>query len=182
MISKYNHQKLAWIDLENPKNEEISYIFEEYSIPKIIRDRIKINKIEAKIDQIDDYIIVYLNFPIIEKKSEQDNQLICIINDEFIITIHDKYISPLIEFKKDLELNIITEGEMKIDNNKVLFIYLLKDLFLNLKNHLYVEKRNIKKLETQIKLSNKKVKLYKTLFFILFGVIIILSLYVIIFI
>jgi len=87
MISKYSHNSLIWIDLESPKEEEIFYIMEEYSIPAPIEEEIRIKSKESKTKLYSGLVFISLDFPQVLNDNNKilDNKIIFIINNNFII-------------------------------------------------------------------------------------------------
>lgn len=176
MLSKYSHKQLTWIDLEKPNNEELEHVFEEFTIPEYIKD---MSKIESDDDEIySDYDYIFARLPFLSQDNTSGDKLIFIINDDFIISIHNRPTNYLAEFFKEIELNIIINNKLIINNNKLLFTYLLKNLYTNSEKQLIAfdsiannyQKNNIK--------ISKKVKQYKTLFFALLSAIILILIYV----
>jgi hypothetical protein len=171
MISKYSHKSLVWTDLESPKEEEISHIIEEYSIPKSIEEEIK-NEFKDDIINIDyDFIFIHLE------------NIIFIVNDNFVLTIHPKPIPAFFKFSKELELDIATDEKLKINTHKLLFAYLLKSLYKNqnkdLPKNLPVDNQELQNLKIQLIQKNKKLKLLTSLLIIFFTIIVLIFLYVI---
>ena len=179
MISKYSHKGLSWIDLDAPKQEEIAYIFEEYTIPIYIKEDIMAGSLNDIIRLDHDFIFAYLNFSNGSLLEQSNQKVIFIICDNYIITIHDKPIKALTEFLKEIELDTFKNEKFNINNNKLLFSYLMKSLFVNSHKQIISNEEIIKNLKSQISEKNKKIKNQKILSFILLGIIILISIYVI---
>lgn len=162
MISKYSHKELTWIDLESPNNEEISHIIELLSVPVYIAEKINNNTKEDILD-IDERFIF----------TSMKGELIFVVNDDYILTIHSKSISAFRKFGKEMELDIIVEEKSKIKNNKLLFAYLIKNLHLSSQDELFLNNIQIKKLKKELMVKNKKLKLFIILSIILLVTIII---------
>jgi Mg2+ and Co2+ transporter CorA len=157
MISKYNHGELVWIDLESPSEEEINHIMEQYSIPTYIEDKIKITRKEDEIDIGDNFIFVKLHIP---HKSNQNKSVIFVVSDNLVLTIHYNPIQAFNKFGKEMELDIILDEKSKIKNNKLLFAYLLKNLYLNLETQKLENGITIEKLQKHILGKDKRLKLF----------------------
>ncbi len=141
MISKYSHKQLVWIDLQNPTNEEIVHILEEYEIPEYIKN---------------------MDSPF------------C-VSDDFIISFHDEPTTVLGQFFKEIELSIVSNDKLIIDNNRLLFTYLLKSLYVNSERQLIINESMVKNYQKNIIKINKKNMTLKVLSFILLGAIILIS-------
>ncbi len=176
MLSKYSHKDLTWVDLEKPNNEELEYVLEEYSIPEYIKDMLKTKTRDDKM--YSDYDYIFAQVPFLSLGNSSEDKLIFIVNDDFIISIHNKTTNYLSEFFKEIELNIISNNKLIIDNNRLLFTYLLRSLYSNSEKQLITFDSIAKNYQkNNIKIS-KKVKIYKTLFFVLLSAIILILIYV----
>lgn len=175
MISKYSHKDLNWIDIQPPKEEEIAYIFDEYAIPLFIKEEILL-KTEDDIIRLDHgFIFVSFYYHLFSSDKSIKNKLIFIVSDNFIITIHDELIESLSLFLKEMELNIITKEKFDINNNRVLFAHLLKNLYINSQNQLIANDAIIKNLKEAISKKNKTIKSLTILSGILLSAIILIS-------
>jgi len=165
MISKYRHKELVWVDLESPTEEEVAYITEEYTIPPFIKENIARNSQEDIINLDNSFTFAYLNLPRVLTSKKENNRLIFIANDSFIIVIHDEPIQALGEFSKEMELDTIT-GERFKNNSKLMFAYLLKDLYINSQKQLVAEDTKIKIFRKQILQKSKILKSFIWLFIV----------------
>lgn len=165
MVSKYSHNSLLWIDLESPKKEELVYVIEEYSIPLEIEQEIRFKNIEYKTKLYSGFIFVSLDFPYISNSENKisSNKIIFIINNNFIITIHSEPIEALKEFLKNLEMDTTLPEELKIKNNGLLFFYLIKNLYIDLKEKLIIEKANLKEISDKV-IENKQKDISKIIY------------------
>jgi len=123
MISKYSHKTLNWIDLETPKNEEIEHVVDLYSIPENIK-----NKLISR--QNDDILEIEYD----HTYASIGNSVTILGTDNYVVSLHEDKIAGLDKFGKELELDIVT-GE-KINSNRLLFAYLLKNLFVGQENQI----------------------------------------------
>jgi magnesium transporter len=166
MISKYSHKELTWIDLEASSEEEILYIIEQYSIPLSIEDEIRTKNVESKTKLNNGYIFTSLYFPQISIKENEvlNNKLIFIINNNFILTIHENPIEALSEFLKNLEIDTTLPEQLQIKHTDLLSYYLIKNLYLNLKEKLLLNNIEINKIEDSIitkKNNDLSISIYK---------------------
>ncbi len=143
MISKYIYKELNWIDLESPQEEELIHILEQYRIPSNIKDKILAKNLNETIDINDDSIVVFIK-----------NSIIFIVNNNLVLTIHHKPIEAFDQFSKEMELDI--NGNKKISSHKLLFAYLLKNLYTSSQDQLINNENQIIKLKKKIKLNHRK--------------------------
>jgi Mg2+ and Co2+ transporter CorA len=98
-----------------------------------------------------DLIFISLDVPLIlnENNKEIDSRIIFIITNSFIITIHDEPMEALGEFLNNLEMDTTLPEELRIKNNSLLFFYLIKNLYINIKEKLATNKIQIKEIENK---------------------------------
>jgi Mg2+ and Co2+ transporter CorA len=173
MISKYSHKQLVWIDLENPTNEEIVHILEEYEIPEYIKNMFKTEL--GRDAMYSDYDYIFVCLPFLSEKNTIESRLIFIVSDDFIISFHDEPTTVLGQFFKEVELSIVSNDKLIIDNNRLLFTYLLKSLYVNSERQLIMNESMVKNYQKNIIKINKKNMTLKVLSFILLGAIILIS-------
>lgn len=174
MISKYRHKELAWIDLESPQKEEFIHVIDEYPKLEFIVNEFDKNIKDHRIELGDDIIFASVNLSEVSK-----DKLTFIISDELVLTIHDKPIEAMKGFAKELELDIYSNYEKKIENNKILFAHLLKNLYVYSEKELIKSKSEIQNLKNKVAKHNKKLQKILILTTSLFAVIILILLYVI---
>jgi Mg2+ and Co2+ transporter CorA len=179
MISKYSHKGLLWIDLESPKEEEILYVLEEYSIPSFIKENLISGSKNDQISLEYGYIYISVNLPISLPNEKTENKLIFIANDKIVLMIHTEPIEATSLFLKEMELDFIGNEE-KIINNKLLFAYLAKILYLNAQEQIIEKDIKIQNYKQKIIKINKKLRNLRIL--VTISIIVIILLYVIIYI
>lgn len=145
MISKYNHKELNWVDLDSPQEEEILHTIEQYPLPQVIKDKLILKKKEDEIDINYDFIYISIN-----------NEITLFVNDDLVISIHSGQTKAMDQLSKELELDMV-ENE-KINDNKILFAHLLKNLYINSQKQLSDSSNHIKSLKNQITKNNKRIK------------------------
>ena len=123
MISKYSHKTLNWIDLEASKIEEIEHIADLYSMQETIKNKLISRQNQDMLEIEYDHTYASIG-----------NTITILATDNFVVTLHEDKIPGFDKFKKELELDIVT-GE-KINSNRLLFAYLLKNIFIGQENHI----------------------------------------------
>lgn len=152
MISKYSHNQLLWIDLESPTEEELIYVLEEYRIPRLIEEEIRSKTQKTKIRSSEDIIFASFYFPKILHNDNKiiENKVIFVVCKDIVLTIHDNPIDAIGEFLNNLEMDSAILDELKITNNGLMTFYLIKSLYVNLKEQLVINNNGIKEIENKI--------------------------------
>jgi len=180
MISKYRNKGLIWTDLESPKEPEINYVLEEYNIPSIIKEEMDINPKDDIIRLYNGYVYASLSFPQLTLNTNIENKLIFIVNDNYVISIHNEPIHALSAFLKEMELDTIKNEKMDISDNKLLFANLLKSLYVNSHREIISDNTRINNLKEQIIKKNEKIKSLRISIASLLIIIILISIYAVI--
>jgi Mg2+ and Co2+ transporter CorA len=157
------HKGLNWIDLESPSKEEVDYILDEHNIPVFIREDIILKTTDDKIRLEQGYIYVHLNIQQVKDDKNENNKLVFVANDNFVIVIHTKPMQALREFGKEMELDIVTEEKFGT-NNKLLFAHMLKNLYIDSQKQLTKKEIEVDDFKKQVINLTKK---YKSIIFYL---------------
>lgn len=136
MISRYNHQKINWIDLESPTREEIITISEEFDLHPVIAGELLNPSERAKVDVYSNAIYLVLHFPIRNKKTEhvEEIEVDFVLTENNLITTHYELVDPLHEFAKFFEAG----SYLNNGNNThagFLFFFAIRELY---RNSLYI--------------------------------------------
>jgi len=98
-IEKVNNNNLTWINIEKPTREKMDIISNRFDLHELnIEDCLTKNHL-PKIDRYDDHIFIILQFPTTQKErnSQKFGQLSLFVGKNFLITIHQGDLKPLVE-------------------------------------------------------------------------------------
>ncbi|MHB8710516.1 MAG: magnesium transporter CorA family protein [Minisyncoccota bacterium] len=105
MIFRHDHRDVAWIDLEQPSEEEIHRIAEEFSIGERLERELLSPTPTSLVTREGDRTLLVLHFPAhgeedgVTKNQEVD----FIVGDNFILTVRYEVVAPLHHLQKLLE-------------------------------------------------------------------------------
>ena len=95
---------LRWIDVEHPSKADIERLDKEFPSfhPLTLEDTLSPIQ-RAKIDVFENHLFVVLHFPVYEKKTGRvaSAEVDFFIGKDFVVTLHDGRIKPLVEFFED---------------------------------------------------------------------------------
>ena len=108
-IENIQGNEFAWIDLQNPDRKDVEKLATKYNFNELnIEDCM--TKFELpKLDSYDDHFFVILHFPPLAQKIgiSKNSQLSIFIGKDFLVTVHQVYLKPLVELvntcKSDLD-------------------------------------------------------------------------------
>ncbi|HEY6535434.1 MAG TPA: magnesium transporter CorA family protein [Candidatus Nitrosocosmicus sp.] len=98
-IEKVHNNNLLWINIEKPTREKLDIIYKRFALHELnIEDCLTKNHL-PKIDRYDDHIFIILQFPTTQKErnAQRFSQLSLFVGKNFLITIHQGDLKPLVE-------------------------------------------------------------------------------------
>ncbi len=135
MISTYTtHNKMTWIDLENPTRDEVREVMNMYNLAAEVAEDFLDPTIRTRADIYKDYMYFVLHFPLHTHKkhhvfNKRTEELDFVIGKNFLITIHYSPIETLISFTKAFEADAILNHERITRNTGSLFVHILYRMY-----------------------------------------------------
>jgi magnesium transporter len=110
-IENIQGNEFAWIDLQNPDRADVEKLAAKYNFNKLnIEDCM--TKFELpKLDSYDDHFFVILHFPPLAQKIgiSKNSQLSIFIGKDFLVTVHQGDLKPLVELVNTCKLDLDQE-------------------------------------------------------------------------
>ncbi|MAG44617.1 hypothetical protein CL633_01885 [bacterium] len=96
-MKKIKTFKTTWVDIYNPKKEDIKYLEEKYNFHPLILEEIIPPSQRARVEQFDDQLYLVLYFPVFNKKTRltKIRELDIIVSKKALISTHYKTILPV---------------------------------------------------------------------------------------
>jgi magnesium transporter len=102
-VQTITYGKVTWTDIENPATKDVEVLRRNFSFhPLDLEDCL--SKIERpKIDEYDDYLFIVMHFPIYDsdRESSQPAEIDFFIGANYLVTVHDGRLKPLLELFED---------------------------------------------------------------------------------
>ncbi len=98
-LETVQNDKLSWVNIEKPTRDKLDIISPKYSLHELnIEDCLSKNQL-PKIDRYEDHIFIILQFPTTQKEKvfQRFSQLSLFIGKNYLITIHQGDLRPLVE-------------------------------------------------------------------------------------
>lgn len=98
-IHEIKTKKLRWINVNNPAQEEIDYLRDEFDFHPLALEDCVTPTHRSKIDEYEKYYFMVLLFPIYDRKSREIRpaEVHFFIGNRFIVTIHNNELPPLVD-------------------------------------------------------------------------------------
>ncbi len=153
MITRYKHNKVTWIDLESPTNEEVRKVMDEYGIDPRVAEELLLPSIKPKVELYGNKMIyLILHFPAFKHThaSQQNQEVDFVIGKNFLITARYDTIDPIHKFSKNFEVNsILDKGDIG-EHAGYVFFHMIKKLYRAIEHELEYVNDSLEVIEAGI--------------------------------
>jgi magnesium transporter len=151
MINRHAYQNTLWIDVENPKEEEITSLVNEFNLDPSCAEQLSDPTLRSKIEIFINHVFIVLHFPDHPSRKKTDDRLEIdfIIGENYIITIRYGVIDSLVEFQKITETKSLMKKEFSLEPIMIARD-ILATLYRNLRDEITVLGREIKNIEEEV--------------------------------
>jgi magnesium transporter len=106
-IKSITWQKLTWLDIEQPTQREIEYLKQNYHFHDLELDDCLSRVHRPTIDEHKEYLFMMFHFPVFHKQTKVilPSQVSVFLGRDYLITLHEGNLKPLVEMFKNCELN-----------------------------------------------------------------------------
>jgi len=104
---------LTWINIEHPTEAETEYLAERYSFHPLDLDDCPSRIQRPKIDEYQDYLFLVFLFPVFHREARvtTSSQLSVFIGKDYLITLHQGELKPLVKLFKECSIDDETKQE-----------------------------------------------------------------------
>ena len=106
-VGSITWQKLTWVNIERPTEEETKYLAENYPFHPLDLDDC-LSKIQMpKIDEYEDYFFMVFHFPVFNLQAgvTTPSQVSVFVGEDYLITLHQGDLKPLVSLFKTCQTN-----------------------------------------------------------------------------
>lgn len=136
MIFRHEYLDGVWVDLEQPTDEDIRHVAQEFSIGEHIERELLSPTPAPLVTGGDGMVLLILHFPTDgENDGETKNQEIdFIVGKNFILTVRYEIVAPLHRLKKLLETQQLVSGKARVTTDVMLEV-LFAHLYTAVRDH-----------------------------------------------
>jgi magnesium transporter len=97
----------TWINIEHPTDRETGYLAENYPFHPLDLDDCLSRIQRPKIDEYEDYLFIVLHFPVFNQEARVTlpSQVSVFIGEEYLITLHNGDLKPLVKLFKECQID-----------------------------------------------------------------------------
>ncbi len=151
MKSRYQHNGITWIDLENPTRQEVIDVAAEFNLDAFTAEEMLAPSLRPHVDIRDNYVYLILHFPAVRHAHKHREQEIdFVVGRSFLITTHYDTVEPLQKFTKVFEVNAALEMGVEGDSAGHVFFYLTKRLYRAVEHEVEYVRRELSNIEEHI--------------------------------
>ncbi|MBU0613589.1 magnesium transporter CorA family protein [Patescibacteria group bacterium] len=131
-IHEIKTKKLRWININNPAQEEIEYLRDEFDFHPLALEDCVTPTHRSKIDEYKKYYFMVLLFPIYDRKSREIRpaEVHFFIGKGFLVTIHDNELPPLVDMFRLCQNSQEARQKHFEESIDMLLYYILEKLLL----------------------------------------------------
>ena len=130
-VKEFEYNGLKWIDIIRPTKTQINMLRERFGFHELLLEDCMTEHQRAKIDQYEDYCFIVMHFPRYRKEQEvlESEEIDIFISSDYLITIHDGELKPLIELST-LCYKVSEAKEEYMNRGSAILLYeIIKRLF-----------------------------------------------------
>lgn len=130
-IKEINYNDLTWIDIIRPEEKEIEFLKNRFNFHELLLEDCLSNIQRSKVDDYEDYFFLVLHFPRYKKdiKRLDTEEVDVFIGKNYIITLHDGELKPLVKFFQNLAEKDELKEKYMTYGSSILFSEILRRLF-----------------------------------------------------
>ena len=97
----------SWVNIEQPTEREIEYLSQNYSFHSLDLDDCLSRIQRPKIDEYKTYLFLVFHFPVFDKEIRvtTPSQLSIFIGEDYLITLHNGDLKPLVKLFKECQID-----------------------------------------------------------------------------
>jgi len=131
--------KIRWINIINPKNEELELLRREFNFHPVIIEEITTASARSKVEIYKDYLFVVLQFPIydVEERVSRKGEIDFLVTKDTVISTHYESIEPLELIAEKIEKDPAYKERLLNGNTAQLFYYIMQACLLFIMRQLH---------------------------------------------
>ncbi|MCL5012275.1 MAG: hypothetical protein M1320_02530 [Patescibacteria group bacterium] len=124
--------KIKWINIVNPKSEELKLLQHEYGFHPIIMEEIQVASTRSKVEIYKDYLFVVLQFPVYDavERVSRKGEVDFLVTKDTVISVHYEPIEPLELIAEKIERDEAYKERLLNGNSAQLFYYIMQACLL----------------------------------------------------
>jgi magnesium transporter len=133
MLNSISHKGITWIDIQDPKENDITYLKENFNFHELVLEELIPPGHRQKVEHNDGYIFFILYYPIFHKESEETfpRELDILVTKTHIITSHYESIIPVKSLFDQINLYENAKTKYMSESTGHLLFYIMREILEN---------------------------------------------------
>lgn len=129
-IKSITWQTLTWLDIEQPTRSDIEHLKQNYHFLDLELDDCLRRMHRPMIDAHEEYLFMMFHFPVFHKRTQLmlPSQVSVFLGKDYLITLHEGDLEPLVQMFKNCELNQNARMEFMARSSAHLLYHILDHL------------------------------------------------------
>ncbi len=151
MIFRHEYKGGVWVDLEQPSENDIRQIAEEFSVCEHIEKELIYPTPMPLVSVDENMALLVLHFPThgVNDGEIKSQEVDIVVGKNFIITVRYEVVAPLHHLKKLLEAQSLVEGHTQITTDVMLEV-LFAHLYTSVRDHINHVADNLSRVEKEM--------------------------------
>ncbi len=151
MIFRHEYKGGVWVDLEQPSENDIRQVAEEFSIGEHIEKELLYPTPMPLVSGDENMALLVLHFPThgVNDGETKSQEVDITVGKNFIITVRYEVVAPLHHLKKLLEAQNLVEGHTQITTDVMLEV-LFAHLYTSVRDHINHVADNLSRVEKEM--------------------------------
>ena len=153
MISRFQHQGIHWIDLENPTSEEVEQVAQEFDLGEILPQDLLAPTLKPRADLYPRFAYAVLHFPAGRHTGGASSvqEVDFVIGDKFILTAHYDTVPAVYDFTREFEAaSLLRRAENPKFKSGHILLELMERLYSGVEDELESLEDSIAAIEERI--------------------------------
>jgi magnesium transporter len=153
MIDRYEYQGVTWVDIENPTEDEVDQVADEFNLGLLLPRELLAPTPKPRVDLYPSFAYTVLHFPALRAThgSSATQEVDIVMGKNFIITVHYDTIPAIYDFARSFEAAMLIKhaNNGKFHTGHVL-LELAERLYQGVENELEALEDNVSSIEQKI--------------------------------
>ena len=151
MIFRHKYLKGIWVDIEQPSDNEIRQIAEEFSLGEHIEKELLYPTPMPLVAVDEGMALLVLHFPMhgVNDGETKSQEVDIVVGKNFIVTVRYEVVAPLHHLKKLLEAQNMVEGHTPVTTDMLLEV-LFAHLYTSVRDHINHVADNLSRVEKEM--------------------------------
>lgn len=161
MIERYFHNKITWLDVVNPSQEEIRAILEECNFPRELGNDLTTMTPKTEVFSKKGFLKITLDFPIVKRTDiNHPHEVKFLVTKSHLITIRFEDIEAIHHFGKEYEVLCMLKGKQK-PSAEILFLTMLSYFYDAMYGKLDYLESKLKDIEDEVFLEHEREMVFE---------------------